>query len=128
MRPSIFPYPQELTIQGGTDTLPSDFNLLFDYQRNDEIFHVVDMFCDAYEKQTGKRCYPMPDYAGRRTISVVAKKEEALTGEAYTLTIAESGIALGFGEFWDWNMQRCLDEIVSCCNIDREKSGWVQRE
>ena len=93
-----FPVPQKMKYKQGEFSLEKDFCLLFKYRGDREIFRIVNVFNEKYEKLTHEKCYPVADYSGKLKPSIKLTTDDAISGEEYKIKIDKNGVSVTYGD------------------------------
>jgi len=122
---NIYPRPQSYVPSENTVTVPSNFVVLFENDKNGEMFRIISKFCSSLKNRNGIDCYPVADFAGKLDVFLRFIRDGSLNGEKYTVSVTESGITVKYGTFESaFRAQETLVQMLGakkdeleCCEI-----------
>ncbi len=94
----LFPRIQKYEKAEGVFELPEKPVLLFHKDGEGKLFKIISAFKKELFDRADIDCYPVPDYAGKLTVSVEFKETDTLEGEKYEIDVTDSGITVLYGE------------------------------
>ena len=97
MKKALYPRPKEYTSYDGILKLPENPVVLFHKDEEGKLFKIISALKTELNARAGIDCYPVPDYAGKLTVSVEFLYDESLEGECYEIEITEEKITLSYG-------------------------------
>ncbi|MBR6558901.1 MAG: family 20 glycosylhydrolase [Clostridia bacterium] len=94
----LFPRIQKYEKAEGVFALPESPVVLFHKDEEGRLFKIISAFKKELFDRAGVDCYPVPDYAGKLTVSIEFKECGDLSGEKYVIEVSETGIVVLYGE------------------------------